>query len=192
MKWWTRTAGSALVAAGLMAADAGVATAQQAAAPVATSPAKAKELTALLIEKKLEAFAAPEGGPKYVAVFHIPGVQLLLASASYGRPLDFDYYLFHKKYQDMYQELKSSPLSAEKFFVEDTLADGLMVVPPPKGGAIDVVTIGGDRRAFDGDFADPRRKNQKKISQEDYYKAFVAADTRYAALLDTLIAALKK
>ena len=62
-------------------------------------------------------------GPKFVAVFHIPNVQLLLASASYGRPMDFDYYLFHKKYQDMYQELKSSPLAAEKFFVEDTLAD---------------------------------------------------------------------
>ena len=191
MKWWKRTAGSALVASVLIAGDAGVATAQQAPAPVATSPAKAKELTALLLEKKLEAFAAPEAGPKYVAVFHIPGVQLLVASASYGRPLDFDYYLFHKKYQDMYQELKSSPLSVEKYFVEDTLADGLMVVPP-KGGAVDVVTIGGERRAFDGDFADPRRKNQKKISQEDYYKAFVAAGARYAALLDILIAAVKK
>ncbi len=193
MKAVTRTLWSATVAVGLMVGGTGAATAQQApaAAPGATSPPKVKELIGLLASKKLETFAAPENGPKFVAVLYIPGVQLLVASASYGRPLDFDYYLFHKKYQDMYQELKSSPLSAEKYFIEDTLADGLVVIPG-KGGAIDVVTAGGERRVFDGDFADPRRKNQKKISQDDYFKAFSAADARYAALLDVLIAALKK
>ena len=191
MTFLKRTVWSAAVAVGLVAGGTGSATAQQAPAPSATSPAKVKELTTLLASRKLETFAAPEVGPKFVAVLHIPGVQLLLASASYGRPLDFDYYMFHKKYQDMYQELKSSPLSVEKFFVEDTLADGLIVIPG-KSGAIDVVTVGGDRRTFDGDFADPRRKNQKKITQEDYFKAFSAADARYAALLDVLIAALKK
>ena len=191
MTFLKTTVWSGAVAVGLIAGGAGGARAQQAPAPSATSPAKVKELTALLTSKKLETFAASESGPKFVAVLHVPGVQLLLASASYGRPLDFDYYLFHKKYQDMYQELKSSPLSVEKFFVEDTLADGLVVIPG-KSTAIDVVTIGGDRRTFDGDFADPRRKNQKKIPQDDYFKAFSAADARYAALLDVLIAALKK
>lgn len=193
MKAVERTLWSAAVAVGLMVGGTGAATAQQApaAAPGATSPPKVKELIGLLTAKKLETFAAPENGPKFVAVLHIPGVQLLLASASYGRPLDFDYYLFHKKYQDMYQELKSSPLSVEKFFVEDTLADGLVVIPPKSGG-IDVVTIGGERRIFDGDFADPRRKNQKKITQDDYFKAYSSADARYAALLDVLIGALKK
>jgi hypothetical protein len=191
MTFTKRTVWSAAVAVGLIAGATGSATAQQALAPAATSPAKVKELIALLVSRKLETFAAPENGPKFVAVLHVPGVQLLLASASYGRPLDFDYYLFHKKYQDMYQELKSSPLSVEKFFVEDTLADGLVVIPG-KSTAIDVVTVGGDRRTFDGDFADPRRKNQKKITQEDYFKAYSAADARYAALLDVLIAALKK
>ena len=191
MTFLKKTVWSGAVAVGLIAGGSRGATAQQAQAPSATSPAKVKELTALLASKKLETFAAPENGPKFVAVLHVPGVQLLLASASYGRPLDFDYYLFHKKYQDMYQELKSSPLSVEKFFVEDTLADGLVVIPG-KGGAIDVVTVGDDQRTFDGDFADPRRKNQKKIPQDDYFKAFSAADARYAALLDVLIAALKK
>jgi hypothetical protein len=187
LKW---TVVSAVVAGGLITGSGGV-SAQQAPAPSPTSPAKVKELIGLLAAKKLETFAAPERGPKFVAVLHIPGVQLLLASASYGRPLDFDYYLFHKKYQEMYQELKSSPLSAEKFFVEDTLADGLMPVPG-KSIAFDSVTAGGERRLFDGDFADPRRRNQKKVSQEDYFKAYSAADTRYAALLDVLIEALKK
>jgi hypothetical protein len=187
----TRIVWPAAVAMGLIAGGTGPALARQGAAPAATSAAKAKELSALLVSKKLETFAAREDGPKFVAVFHVPGVQLLLASASYGRPLDFDYYLFHKKYQDMYQELRSSPLSAEQFFVEDTLADGLVVIPG-KGGAIDAVTLGDERQTFDGDFADPRRRNQKKISQEDYFKAFSSADSRYAALLDILITALKK
>jgi hypothetical protein len=193
MKSVKRTVWSAAMAVGLIAGGMGGATAQQApaAAPAAASPAKVKELIGLLLSRKLEIFAAPENGPKFVAVLHVPGVQLLLASASYGRPLDFDYYLFHKKYQDMYQELKSSPLSVEKFFVEDTLADGL-VVAPGKSGAIDVVTVGGERRTFDGDFADPRKRNQKKITQDDYFKAFSTADARYAALLDVLIAAAKK
>ena len=187
MTFLKRTVWSAAVAVTLSAG----ASAQQTSAPSATSPAKVKELIALLSSKKLETFAAPETGPKFVAVLHIPGVQLLLASASYGRPLDFDYYMFHKKYQEMYQELKSSPLSAEKFFVEDTLADGLLPVPG-KSIAVDSVTAGDERQLFNGDFADPRRRNQKKISQEDYFKAYAAADARYAALLDVLIAALKK
>lgn len=159
--------------------------------PAPTSPSKAKELVALLQEKKLTAFAAPEIGPRFVAVLYVPGVQLLLAGASYGRPMDFDYYMFHKQFQEMYMELKSSPLSAEKFFVEDALADGLVAMPG-KGMAPDSVSVGAERRAFDGDFADPKRKNQKKISQEEYVKMFATADARYAALLDILVAALKK
>ena len=45
---------------------------------------------------------------------------------------------------------------------------------------------------FDGDFADPRRRNQKKISQDEYLKAFSAADERYTRLLTILIEELKK
>jgi len=186
-----RTIQWAAVAGVLVAGGTALADGQQAPLPVATSPAKVKELTALLTAKKLETFAAPESGPKFVAVFHVPGVQLLLAGASYARPLDVEYYLFHKKYMDMYQELKSSPLSAEKFYVEDILADGLAVVPG-KNLQADAVSLGGERRIFDGDFADPRRRNQKKISQEDYFKAFTTADARYAELLDALLTAIKK
>jgi hypothetical protein len=191
MKVWKRTVQSAAVASGIVIGTAAWTDAQQTPAPASASAAKVKELAALMAEKKLEFFAAPETGPKYVAVLYLPGVQLLLASASYGRPLDFDYYIFHKKYQEMYQELKSSPLSAEKLFIEDVLADGL-AVQPPKNGAPDSVTNGGERRIFDGDFADPRRRNQKKISQEDYLKAYTTADARYAALVDILLTALKK
>ncbi len=160
-------------------------------APPGASPAKAKELGALLQSRKLEVFATAETGSKFVAVLHVPGVQLLLVSAAYGRPLDFEYRLFHKQYLEMYQELRSSPLAADKFVVEDVLADGLLAIPVRKT-APDVATLGSERRVFDGDFADPRRRNQNKIAQEDYFKAYERADERYTALLDLLIAAVKK
>ena len=190
----TRTRRRLLLLAGLLAGAGAVLAAHApqvvVSPPVPTSPVKAKELAALLQTRKLETFAAPETTSKFVAVFHVPGVQLLVASAAYGRPLDFDYRLLHKEYMEMYMELKSSPMAADKFFVEDQLADGL-VVQPVKNGPADAVTVGAERLSFDGDFADPRRRNQKKISQEDYYKAFSSGDARYAALLDVLLKALK-
>jgi hypothetical protein len=115
---------------------------------------------------------------------------MLVVSAAYGRPTDMGT-AFHKQHQEIYQELKSSPYSTEKFFVEDSMADGLAVVPG-KNLAADSVTMGTSRQLFDGDFVDPRRKNPKKISRDDYYKAFSAADARYVVILDLLVAALKK
>jgi hypothetical protein len=177
-----------LLAAGLVVATtAGFA---QAPAPPASSP-KAKELGTLLAARKLESFAAVETGSKFVAVLHTPGVQMLVVSAAYGRPMDFDYRLLHKQYQEIYMELKSSMLAADRFYVEDILADGLVLIPA-KNAPADAVVVGVERRVFDGDFGDPRRKNQKKISQEEYNKHFADADTRYAVLLDILIAAVKK
>ena len=188
-----RMRGRLLLVAGLLT-GAGVVlaaeTLQVPQPPVSASPSKAKELASLLQSRKLESFAAAETPSKFVAVLHVPGVQLLLAAAAYGRPLDFDYRLLHKEYMEVYMELKSSPMAADKFFVEDQLADGL-AVQPVKGAPADAVTVGAERRSFDGDFADPRRRNQKKISQEDYYKAFVDGDARYTVLLDVLLKALK-
>ncbi len=178
-----------VLAAGLAAGV--VVSAAQEPAPVSASGPKVKELAALMQARKLESFSAEETGSKYVAAFHIPGVQMLVVSAAYGRPTDMQYRTFHKQHQEIYQELKSSPYASEKFFIEDSLADGLALVPG-KNLAADSVTVGTGRQLFDGDFSDPRRKNQKKISRDDYYKAFAAADARYVVLLDLLVAGLKK
>jgi hypothetical protein len=177
------------VTVGVLAAGVGLSAAQE-GAPTPASGAKVKELAALMQAKKLESFSAAETGSKYVAALHIPGVQMLLISAAYLRPTDMQYRTFHKQHMEIYRDLMSSQYSTEKFFVEDALADGLALAPA-KNVAADAVTNGEDRRPFDGDF-DPRGRNKKKISRDDYYKAFSAADARYAELVDLLLAALKK
>ena len=161
--------------------------------PASTSAAKVKELTALLQSRKLEAYAARVPGQpgRHVAVLHIPGVQLLAVSALYEKVSDLDYRLYHKDFMNAYLDLRTGVLSKERWFVEDSRADGLVPVPG-KELAPDSVTAGTEQRTFDGDFADPRRRNQKKISQDDYFKAYIAADAQYAAMLDILLAELKK
>jgi hypothetical protein len=150
-------------------------------------------VTTLLQSRKLEAFAARVPGQpgRHVAVLHVPGVQLLVVSAVYEKVSDLDYRLYHKDFMNAYLDLRTGVLSKDRWFVEDARADGLMAVPP-RELAPDSVTAGTEQRTFDGDFADPRRRNQKKISQDDYFKAYTAADAQYATLLGILLEELKK
>ena len=166
---------------------------QDPAFPEATSGAKVKEFIAALQAKKLEAFAArdPDAERRYVAALLVPGVQMLVVSATHGRPTDIEYYIYRKEHMNAYMDLNSSVLSSDKVFVEDALADGL-VAKPPKGLAADAVTIAGKPQPFDGLFADPKRKNDKRIPLADYTKAFADADQRYTKLLDRLIVEIKR
>ena len=167
--------------------------AQAPAMPPSASTAKAKELVSLLQARKLEAIAAREPGQagRFVAALLVPNAQLLLVGAKYAQPMDIEYYLYQKEFMNAYVNLNSSPHSSEKVFVEDALHDGLIALPG-KSLAHDSVTTQAGRQIFDGNFADPRRRNEKKISQEAYMKTFVSADDRYATLLTALIEQLKK
>jgi hypothetical protein len=166
---------------------------QDPAFPEATSPAKVKEFVAALQAKKLEAFAArdPEGDRRYVAALLVPGVQMLVVSAAHGRPTDIEYYIYRNEHMNAYMDLNSSVLSTDKVFIEDALADGL-VAKPPKGLAADAITIAGKPQPFDGLFADPKRRNDKRMPLADYSKAFADADQRYTRLLDRLFAEIKR
>lgn len=178
-----------LLAVGLMA---GVALRAQ--APSASeSGAKAKELAALLQAKKLEAFAVRDAMQpgRYVAAIVVPGVQLLVVSASYSRANDIEYSLYNKKFQDAYLDLKSGALSTDRFFVDDARCDGLVAVPG-KNPLHDAVHMDGAKVVFDGDFVDPKKKNSKKIPEDVYRKNFATADMRYAKALDLLITELKR
>ena len=159
----------------------------------ATSPAKVKEFVAALQGKKLEAFAArdPEGDRRYVAALLVPGVQMLVVSAAHGRPTDIEYYIYRKEHMNAYMDLNSSVLSTDRVFIEDALADGL-VAKPPKGLAPDAITIAGKPQPFDGLFADPKRRNDKRIPLADYTKAFTEADQRYTKLIDRLLVEIKR
>ena len=188
--------GRALIVAVILASAAAPARAAQApAAPVppSKSAAHAKEVVSLLTSKKLEAFALrdPTDPKKFIALLHIPNVQLLVISASHEHASDLDYGFYQKDYMGLYQDLNSSPMSKGKVFIEDAVCDGLVAVPA-KGGGRDSITIGTDRRTFDGDFLDPRKKDPKKISQDDYMKAFAAADEQYDHMLVLILDELKK
>lgn len=185
--------GATLFAATCLAAGS-FAQAQAPAAPAAQSAAKAAEFSALLQSKKLEAFAMrdPVKSDHFVAALLVPKTQLLLVAATYTRPMDIEYRLYNKDFMGVYVDLNTSMLSTEKFFVEDMLGDGLIAIPL-KNAPHDAVKLGTEKQTFNGDFADPRRRNQeKKISQEDYLKKYGEADQRYAAILVLLIEQLKK
>jgi hypothetical protein len=180
-----------------LAAAAPVAAQKNQAAPVgppAKSAAPVKELVSLLDTKKLTSYcvADPADATRFVALLHIPGTQLLVVSATYDHPTDIEYYIYQKDFMRAYQELNASILSKSKVFVEDLVEDGLKAMPA-KNEAPDSMTVAGSRRAFDGDFADPKRRNQQnKITQDDYLKAYTEADETYSKLLATLIDGLKK
>jgi len=165
----------------------------QAGLPLTKSGSQAKELLSLLQAKKLEAFAVadPSQPGRFVAVYGIPGVQLLVVTASYERPTDIEYRIYQKDYSGAYADLKSGTLAKDRTFIEDMSGDGLQAAPP-KNQIGDAVTMGADKRVFDGDFADPKKKNQKKISQEDYMKSYSSADETYTRLLGALLEQLKK
>lgn len=161
--------------------------------PASTSTSAAKELVSLLEARKLDAFAARDeaNAGQFIAALHIPGVQLLVVSAVYKQPSHIEYRLYHKEYMAAYQDLRSGILADNRIIIEDVSSDGLIAIPRKDTGR-DTYTVSGTARVFDGDYADPRRRNQKKISQEDYFKAYGDADATYAKLLQTLLAELKK
>jgi hypothetical protein len=161
--------------------------------PVAQSPAKVKELVELMKSRELTAFAVrdPEGSGRFVAVLFIPNVQLMVVAANYQRSTDIEYRLYHKEYMTAYQDLNSGVMASNKVFLEDTMADGL-VLKPAKNMAGDTIEVGEDRRVFDGEFADPRKRNDKRVPQVEYFTAFTEADARYTRLLGLILAEMKK
>lgn len=162
--------------------------------PLAKSAGPVKELVGLLEAKKLTSYCVkdPSEATRFVALLHIPGTQMLVVSATYDRPTDIEYYIYEKDFMRAYQELNASILAKGKVFVEDLVADGLKAIPG-RNEAPDSMTIRGSRRVFDGDFADPKRRNQQnKMSQDDYLKAYSEADEAYTKLLGALIEGLKK
>jgi hypothetical protein len=171
-----------------------LASTQASPAPPSTSASMAKELVSLMQDKKLEVFAARESleSPRFFAALNVPGVQLLAIAATYERTTDINYRLFTKDYMGAYQDLRAGVLAKDKVLVEDALGDGLVALPGKGATQLDVVTIGGEKHSFDGDFVPPNKKNPKKLSQDDYFKIYTDADTKYAQMLTILLDSLKK
>jgi hypothetical protein len=157
-----------------------------ASAQVSKSATVAKDLTAALDAKKLDAIAAklPSDPDRYAAALYFPGLQLLVISGTYAAPVLLDPRIAQKQYRDVYMELSGTIPKESKIFVLDMGAPGL--TQKKTDGFFDTWTQGDKQIVFDGNW------EAQKISESDYNKMFAAADQEYAKILDALLAEAKK
>jgi hypothetical protein len=147
----------------------------------------AKQLTAALDAAKLDSIAAkdPAAPGVYIAALYFPGFQLLAISAKYSAPALLDARLEKKEYRDVYIDLNSASEPGSKMFIEDLGVDGLKA-KREENRPFDSAESMGKRTAFDGDW------KKQQLSEQEYIKAFSAADERYAQMLTALLAQVKK
>ena len=179
MKLSTRVAHVSLAATLTLACGA-AATAQD-----SKSAALAKQLAATLDAGKLDSVAATDPGSADVfhAALYFPGMQLLVVSGKYSVPQLLTTRVANKEYRDVYLDLNGA--ATAKVFIEDPGADGLK--PRRESNQpFDQAEMAGKRTMFDGDW------KAQKLSEQEYTKAFTAADERYAEILTALLAQLKK
>jgi hypothetical protein len=161
------------------------------AAPASAQESKsgplAKQLAAALDAAKLDSVAAkdPNAPDTFVAALYFPGAQLLVVSAKYTAPQLLDARLSKKEYRDTYIDLSSASVPESKVFVQDALADGLKA-KHEDNTPFDIYEAAGKPMMFDGEW------KKQKLSEQDYMKAFSAADDRYSTMLSALLAQLKK
>ena len=146
----------------------------------------AKQLAAAMDAAKMESIAAkdPDNPGVYIGALYIPNFQLLVIANAYSAPVLLDTRIGKKEYRDVYIDLNSATAPATRLFVEDLGADGVQVKREDNQGS-DAVENKGARTVFDGDW------RKQKMSEEDYLKAFAAADERYTQVLTALLAQLK-
>ncbi len=150
------------------------------------SSAAAKQLGEVLDRLKMDSIAAadPAEPGAFVAALYFQGAQLLVVSARYSAPSLIVDKLAKKDYRDIYIDLNAASIAGSKIFVMDQAADGL--VARPGNGAADSWEQGNKATAFDGDW------RAAKMSEDEYVKAFSAADQRYARILTLLMEQAKK
>jgi hypothetical protein len=153
------------------------------AAQESKSAAAVSELARLLDGMKLDAVAAPQGPDRFVAALYFQGSQLLVVSAKYSVPERLKFLIAEKQYRDAYADLSSASERETKVFVMDLGADGLRM-RREENEPFDTVDTSDGSISFDGD--------RRERSEEEYRKAFISSDEQYTAMLQALIAALKK
>jgi len=166
-----------LVCAGLVLAPSALFAQESKSAAVASA------LTRALDESKLDAIAARHGSDQFVAALYFAGSQLLVVGAKYSAPDRLSYLIAQKQYRDVYADLSSATEQATKVFVMDLGANGLKF-KRENNEPFDTVDSAGGSVAFNGE--------RGKLSEDDYKKAFATNDEQYAAMLQALLAAVKK
>ena len=167
----------------------GVLTLSCAAAAGAQEPKSAplaRQLAAALDAGHLDSVAArdPSKPDAFVGALYFKGVQLLVVSAKYSAPALLTEKIGQKNYKDVYIDLNSAATPGSKVFIEDLGADGLKA-KHDDNTPYDTYETAGKVMAFDGDW------KKQKLSEQDYMKAFAAADEQYSRMLTALIAQLR-
>jgi hypothetical protein len=175
----TRAARSALVVVALSIPSF-------AAAQESKSAPLAKQLASALDAGKLDSIAAkdPAAPDVFVGALYFPGVQLLVVAGKYSVPQLLNERIAKKEYRDVYLDVNGTASPDSKIFIEDPGTDGLKT-KREENQPFDSVEMAGKRTMFNNDW------KAQKISEQDYMKAFAAADERYAQLLSALLAQLK-
>jgi hypothetical protein len=158
-----------------------------ASAQESKSSSLAKQLAAALDAGKLDSIAAkdPASPDVFAAALYFPGMQLLVISGKYAVPQLLTDRVGRKEYRDVYLDLNGASAADTKVFIEDPGADGLKA-KREENQAFDQCEIGGKRTMFNNDW------KAQKMSEDDYMKAYSAADDRYAQILAALLAQAKK
>ena len=151
------------------------------------SATAAKLLSDTLDRLKLDSIAAPDPADPntFVAALYFQGGQLLVVSAKYSVPSLLTAKLAKKDYRDVYIDLNAASVAGSKIFIMDQACDGL-VARPGDSQAADTWEKGPTTTAFDGDW------KKAKMSEDEYLKAFAAADEQYARILTLLAEQAKK
>jgi len=147
----------------------------------------AKQLAAALDAAKLDSIAAkdPSSADVFIGALYFPGAQLLVVSAQYAVPALLNTRLLKQEYRDIYIDLNSASVPTTRVLIEDLGADGLKA-KRTENQPYDSYELAGKRTAFDGDW------KKQNLSEDDYMKAFSAAEERYTQMLTALLAQLKK
>lgn len=155
-------------------------------AQASKSAAIAKELVQVMDAKKLDSIAAkaPAGDGHFAAALYFPNVQLLVISGHYSAPQLMEPRLAGKQYRDTYMELSGTVTPDTKVFVQDMGDPGL--TSRKQDNMYDTWTRAGNVVMFDGE------NEKQKLSDEEYAKAFAAADEEYALILGALLEEAKK
>lgn len=156
--------------------------------PGSKSAALVKELTKRLEEAKLDSFAAkdPATADQFIGVLYVAGTMLLVVEAKYPVPQLLEERIAKKEFRDIYVDLHSASVPASKVFVQDLQADGLKVRQSTTE-PFDTYEAAGKQLSFDEEW-----RRQQRMSEQDFAKAFTAADEQYARMLTVLLEALKK
>jgi hypothetical protein len=155
-----------------------------AAAQDSKSATLAAELRKLLDAQKLDSIAAKLGTDEFIGALYFPGSQLLVVKAKYTAYERMDEAIAKKAYRDVYIDLNSASVPKTKILIADGGADGLFA--RRRANQLDTAEIEGKGYSFDGDW------RKAKISEQEYMKAFQSSDTEYIAMLEALVAQLKK